>query len=133
MISGLATISDCPLSLKELIIINVFAKESNLIDRLVKNYTRQGILQWYKILGSIDLLGNPVGLIDSFGTGVFEFLNEPRKGLIKGPLEFVGGVGKGVKSLVTHVVSGSFGAISKSSGALYVMVKDLTGQDGSYS
>jgi hypothetical protein len=56
---------------------------------LTRNYTRQGILQFYKLLGSSDLLGNPVGLIDKLGTGVFEFFNEPRKGLIKGPKEFV--------------------------------------------
>jgi hypothetical protein len=74
-------------------------------------------------LGSSDLLGNPVGLIDKLGTGVFEFFNEPRKGLIKGPKEFVGGVGKGVTSLVTNVVAGGFDAVSKITGSLYSVAK----------
>lgn len=59
---------------------------------LTRNYARQGALQFYKLLGSSDLIGNPVGLIDKLGTGVFEFFNEPRKGLLKGPKEFAGGI-----------------------------------------
>jgi vacuolar protein sorting-associated protein 13A/C len=84
-------------------------------------------MQFYKIIGSSDLLGNPVGLIDKLGTGVFEFFNEPRKGLMKGPKEFVGGVGKGVKSLVTNVVSGGFDSVSKITGSLYNVVKNVSG------
>ena len=68
-----------------------------------------------------------MGLIEKLGTGVFEFFDEPRKGLIKGPGEFVGGVGKGVKSLVTNVVSGSFDSVSKISGSLYGVLKNVSG------
>jgi vacuolar protein sorting-associated protein 13A/C len=39
----------------------------------------------------------------------------------------VGGIGKGVKSLVTNVVSGSFDSISKISGSLYSVVKSASG------
>jgi len=123
----LATITDSPLSFKELIIVNTYSTTSNLILTLTKNYTRQGLLQFYKLLGSSDLLGNPVGLIDKLGTGVFEFFNEPRKGLLKGPKEFVGGVGKGVKSLLTNVVSGSFDSVSKITGSLYGVLKNVSG------
>ena len=84
-------------------------------------------------MGSSDLLGNPVGLIDKLGTGVFEFFNEPRKGLLLGPKEFVGGVGKGVKSLVTNVVSGSFDSVSKITGSLYGIVKNVSGDKGDNS
>jgi hypothetical protein len=42
------------------------------------------------------MIGNPLGLVDKLGTGVFEFFSEPSKGLLKGPDEFIGGVGKGV-------------------------------------
>lgn len=34
------------------------------------------------------MLGNPVGIVDKLGTGVFEFFNEPRKGILKGPKGF---------------------------------------------
>lgn len=85
-------------------------------------------MQFYKLIGSVDLIGNPVGLIDKLGTGVFEFFNEPRKGLLKGPKEFVGGVGKGVKSLVTGVVGSSFDSVSKITGSLYSVAKSVSGE-----
>jgi hypothetical protein len=107
--------------------MNTYTTQQNLIDIMTRNYTKQGIMQFYKLIGSSDLIGNPVGLIDKLGTGVFEFLNEPRKGLIKGPKEFVGGIGKGVKSLVTNVVSGGMDSMAKISGSLYGVLKNVSG------
>jgi hypothetical protein len=125
----IASVSDAPLSFKELLITNIFQSQRSLTGMLTKNFVRQGMFQFYKLIGSSDLLGNPVGFVDKLGSGVFEFFNEPRKGLIKGPKEFVGGVGKGVKSLVTGVVSASFDSVSKISGSLYSVAKSVTGQE----
>jgi len=77
----------------------------------------------------VDLIGNPVGLVDKLGSGVFEFFNEPRKGLLKGPKEFVGGIGKGVKSLVTSVFEGSFGSVGKITGSLYSVTRNVGGHE----
>jgi vacuolar protein sorting-associated protein 13A/C len=60
---------------------------------------------------------------------VFEFFNEPRKGFLKGPKEFVGGIGKGVKSLVTSVISGSFGSVSRVTGSLYSVARAAGGHE----
>lgn len=127
--TSIANVSDAPLSFKELVITNIFQSQSALINNLSKNYIRQGVFQFYKLIGSSDLLGNPVGFVDKLGSGVFEFFNEPRQGLIKGPKEFVGGVGKGVTSLVTGVVSASFDSVSKITGSLYNVAKNVTGQE----
>jgi vacuolar protein sorting-associated protein 13A/C len=105
----------------------MYTTQSNLIQMLVRNYARQGIMQFYKLIGSSDLIGNPIGLLENLGTGVFEFFNEPRKGLLKGPKEFVGGMGKGVKSLITSVVSGGFDSVSKITGSLYGVLKNVSG------
>ena len=127
--TSIANVSDAPLSFKELLITNIFQSQAQCTDMLTKNFVRQGMFQFYKLIGSSDLLGNPVGFVDKLGSGVFEFFNEPRKGLIKGPKEFVGGVGKGVTSLVTGVVSASFDSVSKISGSLYSVAKNVTGQE----
>lgn len=84
--------------------------------------------QFYKLIGSSDIIGNPLGLVDKLGTGVFEMVTEPAKGLLRGPDEFVGGVGKGVQSLVGNVVSGGFESISKISGSLYSVFKNVGGE-----
>mmetsp|Transcript_23040 Transcript_23040/g.22420 ORF Transcript_23040/g.22420 Transcript_23040/m.22420 type:complete len:459 (-) Transcript_23040:29-1405(-) len=124
-----ASITNSNLLFKELILVDTFISHEMLVKQLAKNYGRQGVLQFYKLLGSSDLIGNPLGLVDKLGTGVFEFFSEPKKGLLKGPEEFVGGMGRGVKSLVTNVVSGSFECISKISGSLYSIVKNVGGDD----
>ena len=129
ILAGAASISDSSLRFKELILIDSFITTDMLVNQIQKNYTRQGILQVYKLIGSSDLIGNPIGLVDKLGTGVFEFFSEPKKGLLQGPEEFVGGVGKGVKSLVTNVVSGSMGSVSKITGSLYTVIKNVSGEE----
>ncbi|OMJ94539.1 hypothetical protein SteCoe_2326 [Stentor coeruleus] len=122
-------ISQAPMKFNEVLITHGFQTTANLTSVLLKNYTRQAILQIYKILGSSDLLGNPLGLIDKLGTGVFEFVAEPAKGMLKGPKAFASGVGKGVRSLVGGVVSGSFGSVSKITGSLYNVVREVSGDE----
>ena len=84
-------------------------------------------MQFYKLIGSSDMIGNPIGLVDKLGTGVIEFIAEPTKGLLKGPDEFVGGVGKGIQSLVSNVISGGFDSVSKITGSIYSVVKNISG------
>jgi len=81
------------------------------------------------VLGSSDLIGNPVGLIDKLGKGVYQLISEPAKGLLKSPQEFVKGIGKGVGGLFSSVVTGSFGSISKITGSLYGVVRTVGGDD----
>lgn len=66
--------------------------------------------------------------MNKLGTGVYEFVSEPTKGLLRGPDEFVGGVGKGVQSLVTNVISGGFESVGKITGSLYNVVKNVGGE-----
>lgn len=126
------TITDTPLRFSSVIVLNSFQTFDALSWTITKNYIRQGVLQFYKVIGSSDLIGNPMGLIDKLGTGVFEFFNEPRKGLLKGPKQFATGVGKGVKSLVSGIVSGGFGSVSRITGSLYSVVRQVGGGGDSY-
>ena len=122
-------ISNSKLNFKEVIIVNSFQTIQNFRSVVVKNYSRQGLAQVYKIFGAIDILGNPLSLIETLGTGVYEFMTEPAKGLIGGPKAFVVGVGKGVRSLVTSVIKGSFESVSKITGGLYNVLKSATGEN----
>lgn len=96
VLANVASISNSNLSFSELVMTDLFVSQDVLMNTLVKNYSRQAIMQFYKLIGSSDIIGNPVGLVNKLGTGVYEFVSEPTKGLLKGPDEFVGGVGKGV-------------------------------------
>jgi vacuolar protein sorting-associated protein 13A/C len=124
----IANISDSNLQFKSVILMYSYQTVRTLLEILVMNYGRQAVFQFYKVLGSSDLLGNPIKLIDNLGTGVYEFFSEPYKGLIKGPDEFVGGVSKGIKSLVGNVLAGGFGSVSKIAGSLHDIVKEVGGE-----
>lgn len=126
VLSSIATITESPISFKELIVTHTFSAPNNLIHMIVKNFRKQAMFQFYKLIGSSDLIGNPVGFVDKIGSGVYEFVNEPKKGMLKGPKGFVGGLGKGVGSLVGNVTSATFGSFSKISGSLYSMTKGVT-------
>ena len=118
----LASIDGSPLKFTEIILQHSFQNLYSLSWALAKNYMRQGLLQFYRILGSSELLGNPIGLIDKLGTGVYEFFNEPAKGLLKGPKAFINGMGKGVRSLVSNVIAGSFESVANITGSLYKII-----------
>ena len=102
---------------------NSYTSTRNLVSTLQKHFVGQGIMEFYKILGSSDLIGNPVGLIDKLGTGVVEFFNEPRKGFLQGPAQFGKGIAKGVNSLVSNVIGGGLDTVSKITGSLYAAAK----------
>jgi hypothetical protein len=84
----------------------------------VKHYTYQGLLEVYKILGSFEFLGNPLGLVNNLGSGVADFFHEPAKGLVKSPKDFGKGLAKGSLSLLKGAVGGVFNAASKITGSV---------------
>jgi vacuolar protein sorting-associated protein 13A/C len=71
-----------------------------------------------KILGSAQVLGSPVTLFRSVGTGVYEFFAEPMEGFKKGPAQFGFGVLKGGAKLVKHSVYGVGNTIASFTGTV---------------
>jgi len=57
-------------------------------------------------VGSLDILGNPTGLIRNFGTGVADLFRLPYEGVRHGPGAFLSGVTNGMTSLLKHVSTG---------------------------
>ena len=124
----LAHISDCTLRFSEMVYSNVFTDIYSLSNLIQKHYMRQGMLQFYKVLGSLDMIGNPIGFVDKVGTGFFEFFNEPRKGFLKGPVGFGEGLAKGVGSLISNVIGGSFDVVGKITGTFLNFTQTLQGE-----
>lgn len=89
-----------------------------LSSSLFQHYQSQLLGQLYKLLGSVEFIGNPVGLIDRLGSGVVDFFYQPAQGLVKSPQDFGKGLAKGSISLVTNTISGVFNTASKITGAV---------------
>ena len=60
------------------------------------------------MVGSLEILGNPAGLVRSFGTGVSDLVRLPLAGLRNGPGAFLAGFTTGMGSLLKNVTTGIY-------------------------
>jgi vacuolar protein sorting-associated protein 13A/C len=65
------------------------------------------------IIGSIDVLGNPVGLFKNIASGVQDFYEKPIEGMSEGAIEGGIGIAKGTGSLVKNTFEGATNTVSK--------------------
>ena len=59
------------------------------------------------MVGSLELLGNPTGLIGNVVSGVYDLVALPYKGITQGPGAFIDGVRQGMMSLLSHLSAGT--------------------------
>ena len=72
----------------------------------------------YKIIGSAEILGNPISLLSNMGTGVSDFFTEPMKAIATSPADFGSGLKRGTTSLVHKSVYGIANSAGKVTGGL---------------
>lgn len=73
--------------------------QNSLAKKIKKRYKEQLYSQLWQILGSINLIGNPLSLIKNIKSGVTDLFEMPAQGFVEGPLEGFGGIVSGVGSL----------------------------------
>ncbi|KAJ1634036.1 hypothetical protein T492DRAFT_526696 [Pavlovales sp. CCMP2436] len=122
--ASLASVSDVHFRFSELLLRKAFTGEGQLLTKLLSHYGRQGVTQLGKALGCSDVLGNPLGLLDSVGSGVFEFVRDGVGGIVAGDAQQVGGA---AKALVRGVIGGATGSTAKITGSLERLVRGATG------
>ena len=129
ILNAIGRISNCPLSFKEQIIENVYMSWYDLTWKVINPYITQGIVQIYKILGSLDIIGNPVNLINNITEGVYDFVVEPSEGIQKKHALGIGkGLAKGVGGLLSGVVGGAFDSLQRITTTLLVSIQTITGR-----
>eukprot|EP01113_Clastostelium_recurvatum_P018490 TRINITY_DN217_c0_g3_i2.p1 TRINITY_DN217_c0_g3~~TRINITY_DN217_c0_g3_i2.p1 ORF type:complete len:4071 (-),score=1079.60 TRINITY_DN217_c0_g3_i2:73-12285(-) len=102
----LGNIQNAPIHLHALTLRHVFGTSAEIAQPLQKHYTQEGLREAFKVLGSFEFLGNPVGLFRSIGTGVIDFFVEPAKGIVQSPKDFKTGLAKGSQSLAKNTIYG---------------------------
>ena len=113
ILSLTSTISDAPIFFHGFILENMFKSDSEVQRTLQEHYLHSAFRQLYKIVGSLELVGNPYGLLNSLSVGVVDFFYEPAHAIITSPTEFrkIGkGVFKGTVSLVGNISTGLLGS-----------------------
>ena len=121
-------ISDFHLKFTSLYYSDVFTDIFSLSSQLTNEYLSQLKRKIFQVIGSLDILGNPTGYVSSIGEGFIQLFEEPRKGLINGPLGFGEGVAKGFGNLLNTIITGTFDAIGKISGTLLASCEMLQGE-----
>ncbi|KAL7998115.1 putative guanylate cyclase activating protein [Plasmopara halstedii] len=122
-------------SFSEIVILRCFTTKQRLQNQLIANYVQQGVMQAYRLIGSADIIGNPIGLVEDLGSGVVEFL-KITKGELTGDAQTRG---EGVKMLGKTIVKSSASSVAKITGSLDKFVGEFadenraTNTDGSNS
>ena len=116
-------IDAAPLRLSSLHLYDVFSSPSQLADRIRWHFLLQLSTGFYSLLGSSDLLGNPVGLFTSISSGLQSFFYEPVAGLTESPQAFSLGVIRGTVGLIQHSL---YGVTNTTRGIMSSLAKGLT-------
>ncbi len=101
------------INLNALQLEHVFGSSADIMSKIYGYYSEHFIRTALKLIGSIDLIGNPIKLFHTIATGVKDFFYKPIEGFVHGPLQGSTGVFEGTKSLVKNTIIGTFGAVSK--------------------
>eukprot|EP00899_Mesostigma_viride_P008358 jgi/Mesvir1/17523/Mv08777-RA.1 len=115
---GLAEMEGAPVHLASINVDHPFGDWGALQGMLVRHYTFQALQGLYKVLGSMDFLGDPLGFLRSIRTGVWDFVAKPAKGILSlRPQDLATDVSEGTSSLVRHTVFALSNGASKMSRA----------------
>lgn len=117
---AIGNINDAPIKLNALFIENVRVPLPILIESISTHYGQSFFYQIHKLLGSADVLGNPVGLFNNLSSGVLDIFYEPYQGLVINdrPQELGIGIAKGGLSFVKKSIFGFSDSFAKFTGSI---------------
>jgi vacuolar protein sorting-associated protein 13A/C len=78
----LGNVNAAPVRLRALGLENIRLSLPTLQERILLHYQEQFMTQVYRVLGSADFLGNPVGLFNNISSGVQDIFYEPYQGMV---------------------------------------------------
>jgi vacuolar protein sorting-associated protein 13A/C len=79
---ALGNVNDAPIRLNALVLENTLSSTAVLGDRIYLHYSQEFYSQLYRVVGSADFLGNPIGLFNNVSSGVVDIFYEPISGFV---------------------------------------------------
>ncbi|PCH33647.1 vacuolar protein sorting-associated protein vps13 [Wolfiporia cocos MD-104 SS10] len=111
---AVGNINDAPLEMNALAIKDMRLTLPDLQGRILHHYRQEVLRQLYRILGSANFIGNPVGLFNNVSSGVADIFYEPFNGAVMhGNSELGVGIAKGAASFVKKTVFGFSDSMTK--------------------
>ncbi|KAJ3364419.1 hypothetical protein GGF32_001943 [Allomyces javanicus] len=116
---GLGNIHNMPIKFNALTLEHPIGSLPLLLDVMYTHYYDQLFGNMYKILGSADVLGNPVGLFNNLASGVQDIFYEPYQGIVSDRPQDLGiGLAKGTATFLGKTLFGVADGFSKITGAI---------------
>ncbi|GAA5827080.1 hypothetical protein JCM11251_002234 [Rhodosporidiobolus azoricus] len=116
---ALGNVNDAPVRLNALVIENVRLSLPVLQERLTVHYGNEFFGQLYRVLGSADFIGNPLGLFNNVSSGVADFFVQPYDSVMMNGNKDLGiGIARGAGSLAKKTVFGVSDSLAKISGSI---------------
>lgn len=103
---------------QELLLRHVCSARSPMVASLAKHYQNQILSQTVRVIGSVQVLGDPANLFEEIGGGFAKFLKQTGER---------GAIGEGIKDLSGSIVGGACGSVAKISGALKDTIGSVAG------
>lgn len=91
-------VNDAPIQMKGLKVRYIFDSKKGVLDRFLFHYRENLISTILKIIGSINIIGNPIGLARYIGSGFVDLIEKPIEGIQRGPLGLGIGIYEGSSS-----------------------------------
>ena len=79
---AIGNVNDAPLEMNSLAIKDMRLTTPDLQARIMYHYKQEVLRQLYRIIGSADFIGNPVGLFTNVSSGVADIFYEPFNGVV---------------------------------------------------
>ncbi|KAJ5482720.1 hypothetical protein N7539_006166 [Penicillium diatomitis] len=120
MTMSMGNVNDAPVRLNALMLENARVSFGRLVSNIQAHYTQEFVRQVHVILGSADIIGNPVGLFNNISSGVADIFYEPYQGLVMTdrPQDLGFGIAKGATSFVKKSVFGFSDSMAKFTGSM---------------
>ena len=124
--TAIANLDQAPITLTGIELVDVFDSQQAITQKIVSKFKNEATKNLFNVLGSLDIVGNPVGLFQNISTGAYDLIDKPLKGFVEGPLQGGKGLVLGAGSFVKNTVAGTFNSVSKITGSLATGVSTLT-------
>lgn len=110
---SLINVENALVRIKGLSLESVYDTMNGLTQKLVSHCKEELTGSLPMFLGSIQIIGNPVELFNTLGTGLVDFIEKPIEGFVQGPLE--GGMGfiRGTESLLKNTLVGTVSTLNR--------------------
>eukprot|EP00755_Sulcionema_specki_P021014 Sspe_Gene.12885::Locus_4420_Transcript_1_1_Confidence_1.000_Length_11390::g.12885::m.12885/K19525/VPS13A_C; vacuolar protein sorting-associated protein 13A/C len=105
-------IENASLQLHAFLLQPAHGTQGEILSAITQHYIRSGLKEAYKVVGALEFLGNPIGLIGNLGSGFHDLWYEPVHGITKSPEAFAKGVARGASSMTRHTTYGVFNMVS---------------------